>query len=70
MIRTEAGAVFSAGPARIAKNPAHAVRITKRRLIESRTASPDAVLAMAAAMQPLAHRDPEHAARIAGRRVR
>jgi enoyl-CoA hydratase/carnithine racemase len=51
--------------ARIAKNPAHAVRMAKRLLIESRTASLDAVLAMAAAMQPLAHRDPEHAARIA-----
>ncbi|BBX17818.1 enoyl-CoA hydratase [Mycolicibacterium duvalii] len=49
---------------RIAKNPPHALRMAKRLLQESRTGSLESTLAMAAAMQPLAHRDPEHAARI------
>lgn len=50
--------------ARITKNPAHALRMAKRLLNESRTASLDQVLTMAAAMQPLAHLDPEHHARV------
>lgn len=49
---------------RIAKNPGHSLRMAKRLLQESRTASLESTLAMAAAMQPLAHRDPEHARRI------
>lgn len=49
---------------RIAKNPSHTLRMAKRLLQESRTGSLESTLAMAAAMQPLAHRDPEHAARI------
>ncbi|PJE25237.1 MAG: enoyl-CoA hydratase [Mycobacterium sp.] len=50
---------------RIAKNPPHALRMAKRLLQESRTGSLESTLAMAAAMQPLAHRDPEHERRIA-----
>lgn len=50
--------------ARVTKNPSHALRMAKRLLHESRTASLDALLAMAAAMQPLAHLDPEHEQRI------
>lgn len=50
--------------ARIVKNPPHALRMAKRLLIESRTASLESILAMAAAMQPLAHLDPEHGRRI------
>lgn len=50
---------------RIAKNPPHALRMAKRLLQESRTGSLESTLAMAAAMQPLAHRDPEHEQRIA-----
>ncbi|KUI01181.1 enoyl-CoA hydratase [Mycolicibacterium acapulense] len=49
---------------RITKNPAHALRMAKRLLQESRVGSLDSTLAMAAAMQPLAHRDPEHEQRI------
>jgi enoyl-CoA hydratase/carnithine racemase len=49
---------------RIAKNPVHAVRMSKRLLVESRTASMESVLALAAAMQPLAHQDPEHRQRV------
>lgn len=49
---------------RITKNPAHALRMAKRLLQESRAGSLDSTLAMAAAMQPLAHRDPEHEQRI------
>lgn len=49
---------------RIAKNPVHAVRMAKRLLVESRSASLDSVLTLAAAMQPLAHQDPEHQRRI------
>lgn len=49
---------------RIAKNPVHAVRMAKRLLVESRTASLDSVLNLAAAMQPLAHQDPEHHRRL------
>lgn len=50
---------------RIAKNPAPAVRMAKRLLLESRTSSLDSTLALAAAMQPLAHQDPEHHRRVA-----
>lgn len=46
--------------ARITKNPSHSLRMAKRLLQESRTSPLDTVLGMAAAMQPLAHRDPEH----------
>lgn len=49
---------------RITKNPAHALRMAKRLLQESRMGSLESTLAMAAAMQPLAHRDPEHEQRI------
>ncbi|BDB41833.1 MULTISPECIES: crotonase/enoyl-CoA hydratase family protein [Mycobacterium] len=55
---------------RIAKNPPHALRMAKRLLQESRTGSLETTLAMAAAMQPLAHRDPEHEQRIAKWRTR
>ena len=50
---------------RIAKNPGEALRMAKRLLQESQAGSLESVLGMAAAMQPLAHRDPEHADRIA-----
>ncbi|MGE2734681.1 crotonase/enoyl-CoA hydratase family protein [Mycolicibacterium vaccae] len=50
---------------RIAKNPSYTLRMAKRLLQESRTGSLESTLAMAAAMQPLAHRDPEHERRIA-----
>ena len=50
---------------RIVKNPAHALRMAKRLLQESRTGSLESTLGMAAAMQPLAHHDPEHEQRIA-----
>jgi enoyl-CoA hydratase/carnithine racemase len=50
---------------RITKNPGHALRMAKRLLQESRTGSLESTLSMAAAMQPLAHRDDEHVARIA-----
>jgi enoyl-CoA hydratase/carnithine racemase len=50
---------------RIVKNPAHALRMAKRLLQESRTGSLESTLGMAAAMQPMAHRDPEHERRIA-----
>ena len=50
---------------RITKNPAHALRMAKRLLQESRTGSLESTLGMAAAMQPLAHRDAEHEQRIA-----
>ncbi|KAA1249159.1 crotonase/enoyl-CoA hydratase family protein [Mycobacterium simiae] len=50
---------------RISKNPAHALRMAKRLLQESRIGSLESTLGMAAAMQPLAHRDPEHERRIA-----
>ncbi|ORA82543.1 enoyl-CoA hydratase [Mycolicibacter kumamotonensis] len=50
---------------RIAKNPSHALRMAKRLLQESRTGPLESTLAMAAAMQPLAHRDAEHKRRIA-----
>jgi enoyl-CoA hydratase/carnithine racemase len=49
---------------RIAKNPAHALRMAKRLLQESRTGSLESTLTLASAMQPLAHRDPEHEQRI------
>ncbi|WP_048633798.1 crotonase/enoyl-CoA hydratase family protein [Mycolicibacterium aurum] len=51
--------------ARIAKNPSHTLRMAKRLLQESRTGHLESTLGMAAAMQPLAHRDPEHGERIA-----
>jgi enoyl-CoA hydratase/carnithine racemase len=50
---------------RIVKNPSHALRMAKRLLQESRTGSLESTLGMAAAMQSLAHRDPEHEERIA-----
>ncbi|GAA4385804.1 crotonase/enoyl-CoA hydratase family protein [Tsukamurella soli] len=50
---------------RIVRNPGHALRMAKRLLSESRTGSLDSVLSLAAAMQPLAHRSPEHHQRIA-----
>lgn len=49
---------------RITKNPGHALRMAKRLLQESRAGSLESTLAMAAAMQPLAHRGPEHEQRI------
>lgn len=49
---------------RIAKNPARCLRMAKRLMQESRTGAMESTLAMAAAMQPLAHRDPEHERRI------
>jgi len=49
---------------RITKNPPHALRMAKRLLQESRTGSLESTLGMAAAMQPLAHRDAEHEQRI------
>ncbi|MGK2868556.1 MAG: crotonase/enoyl-CoA hydratase family protein [Mycobacterium sp.] len=49
---------------RIAKNPPHALRMAKRLLQESRTGNLESTLGMAAAMQPLAHRDAEHERRI------
>ena len=49
---------------RIAKNPAHAVRMAKRLMLESRTGPLESTLGMAAAMQPLAHQDPDHHQRI------
>jgi len=55
---------------RITKNPAHALRMAKRLLHESRTGSMESTLGMAAAMQPLAHRDSEHQQRIAQWRTR
>jgi enoyl-CoA hydratase/carnithine racemase len=50
---------------RITKNPAHVLRMAKRLLQESTTGSLESTLGMAASMQPLAHRDPEHEHRIA-----
>lgn len=51
-------------PSASPRTPPHALRMAKRLLQESRTSSLESVLALAAAMQPLAHRDPEHAERI------
>lgn len=50
---------------RIAKNPVHAVRMAKRLLLESHNAPLESALALAAALQPLAHQDPEHHRRVA-----
>ncbi len=50
---------------RIAVNPPHALRMAKRLLQESVSGSLESTLAMAAAMQPLAHHDTEHEQRIA-----
>jgi enoyl-CoA hydratase/carnithine racemase len=55
---------------RIAKNPPHALRMAKRLLQESRTGLLESTLGMAAAMQPLAHRDVEHQRRIEKWRTR
>lgn len=55
---------------RITKNPAHALRMAKRLLQESRSGSLESTLGMAAAMQPLAHRNTEHEQRIARWRTR
>lgn len=49
---------------RIIANPPHALRMAKRLLQESRTGAMESTLGMAAAMQPLAHRDDEHVRRI------
>lgn len=49
---------------RISKNPPHSLRMAKRLLQESRTGMLESTLAMAAAMQPLAHADAEHQQRI------
>ena len=49
---------------RIAKNPVYAVRMAKRLLLESRSASLNSVLTLAATMQPLAHQQPEHHRRV------
>lgn len=49
---------------RIAENPSESLRMAKRLLQESRTSSLETVLGMAAAMQPLAHLDPEHTVRL------
>lgn len=46
-------------------NPPHALRMAKRLLQESISGSLESTLAMAAAMQPLAHHDSEHQRRIA-----
>ncbi|WP_396908989.1 crotonase/enoyl-CoA hydratase family protein [Mycolicibacterium sp.] len=50
---------------RIAVNPPHALRMAKRLLQESISGSLESTLAMAAAMQPLAHHDAAHEQRIA-----
>ncbi|MEH3140549.1 MAG: crotonase/enoyl-CoA hydratase family protein [Mycobacterium kyogaense] len=50
---------------RITVNPPHALRMAKRLLQESVSGSLESTLAMAAAMQPLAHHDAEHDQRIA-----
>lgn len=55
---------------RITKNSAHSLRMAKRLLAESRTGSLESTLGMAAAMQPLAHRDTEHEQRIERWRTR
>lgn len=55
---------------RMTKNPGHVLRMAKRLLQESRSGSLESTLGMAAAMQPLAHRDPEHLERIAKWRTR
>ncbi|MCD2114595.1 enoyl-CoA hydratase-related protein [Rhodococcus rhodochrous] len=54
----------------IAKNPPESLRMAKRLLQESRTAGLESVLGMAAAMQPLAHLDPEHHQRLERWRTR
>ena len=55
---------------RITKNPGHVLRMAKRLLQESRTGTMESTLGLAAAMQPLAHREPEHLHRIAKWRTR
>lgn len=45
---------------RIAANPSHAVRMTKRLLVQGRTMALDAALEMAASMQSLAHSTADH----------
>ncbi|MGH7043756.1 MAG: crotonase/enoyl-CoA hydratase family protein [Acetobacteraceae bacterium] len=45
---------------RIAANPPHAVRMTKRLLLEGRTMRMDSLLEMAAAMQALVHATTDH----------
>ncbi len=49
---------------RIVENPPHALRMAKRLLHEAQQGTLESVLALASAMQPLAHLDPEHEARI------
>ena len=49
---------------RIAKNRTQALRMAKRLLLESRQSSLESLLTLSAAMQPLAHQDPEHRERV------
>ncbi len=51
--------------AKIAANPPHAVRMTKRLLMEGRTTRMDTLLEMAAAMQALVHATADHREAIA-----
>jgi enoyl-CoA hydratase/carnithine racemase len=50
---------------RIAANPGHAVRMTKRLMREARTASLSTILECSAAAQALSHTTPEHAEAVA-----
>lgn len=50
---------------RIASNPGHAVRMTKRLMREARTASLSTILECSAAAQALSHTTPEHAEAVA-----
>lgn len=49
---------------RIAANPPHAVRMTKRLLLEGRNTDLEAALRLAAALQALAHTEPDHRAAV------
>jgi len=62
---TEMMAAARALAVRIATNPRHAVRMTKRMMREARSASLEASLTLAAAMNALAHQTPEHLAALA-----
>ncbi|MBW4091564.1 MAG: crotonase/enoyl-CoA hydratase family protein [Proteobacteria bacterium] len=57
---TELLAAAGALAARIAVNPPHAVRMTKRLLLEGRNMRMDSLLEMAAAMQALVHATGDH----------
>lgn len=52
--------------ARIAANPSHAVRMTRRLLRQGRNADLDSLLEMSAAMQALAHATDDHREAVAG----